>query len=486
MKKTVWIFALWIGIPFAASLAGLAFYAAGWFTASFFAVPICASLLIWLLRTKIPARFGAVVCGICALALLILFTLLMLITSGSIESPLMASFNTLLFPFSPILFVYVLLGENLLLYLLVFLTYLSGFALLAPTAKLSIKKTSLCAAFMGCCLLVCSALYVQRPAAKYSGHGFEYMNGYSSTDFSDCTVYANPSKLALLDHEPSFTIENETEMPVMDGAEACYPLYAAFAKAVYKNIDLIEQNWIRNTANPYTNGKIVSFTNTSWGFTRLLNEEQSGQQVSMFFGAYPSKSQLEQAAEAGIELEITPIAKEAFVFFVPEDNPVDSLTTEQIKAIYHGDLTNWSEVGGVSQNILAFQRPESSGSQAVMESFMGTVSLKEPQTYEINDAMAGVIHEVAQYHSESGAIGYSFRYFLEELNQEKNVKLLKINGIEPTLENIKNGTYPLTVDVCLITRSNETNPYVSKMKQFILSEDGQSLIEKTGYAPLIQ
>ncbi|MCR4950707.1 MAG: hypothetical protein K6A40_05235, partial [Solobacterium sp.] len=79
-------------------------------------------------------------------------------------------------------------------------------------------------------------------AEKHSGHGFKYMNGFSSTNFTGYHVY-DGEKLAVLDHEASLIIDKEEDMPVLDGAEACYPLYAAAAKAVYKNIDQIELEW---------------------------------------------------------------------------------------------------------------------------------------------------------------------------------------------------------------------------------------------------
>lgn len=84
-------------------------------------------------------------------------------------------------------------------------------------------------------------LYYNRPEVKYGGHGFDYMHGYSSTDFSDYMVYSSNSKLATLDHQADFQIEKQEDMPIMDGAEACYPLYASVAKAVYKGIDMIEK-----------------------------------------------------------------------------------------------------------------------------------------------------------------------------------------------------------------------------------------------------
>ena len=314
------------------------------------------------------------------------------------------------------------------------------------------------------------------------------MHGYSSTDFTDYMVYSENSKLVQLDHPASLWIENESDMPVMDGAEACYPLYAALAKAVYKDIDQIELQWLEEGTNEYFNGKIVSFTNTVTGFNRLLipmddplDQEKYGRRVDLFFGARPSREQMQYAKDEGIELEITPIGKEAFIFFVEEDNPVESLTSQQVKDIYSGKITNWKEVGGKNQPIVAFQRPEGSGSQTMMIYFMGDTPLKEPKTYEKVSAMDGVIRQVAQYANEAGAMGYSFRYFLEELNQEQHVKMLKIDGVYPSIESIEEGTYPLTVDLCLITRKNDPNPYVQQMIDFILSEDGQEIIRKTGY-----
>ncbi|MGN1277756.1 MAG: substrate-binding domain-containing protein, partial [Floccifex sp.] len=173
-----------------------------------------------------------------------------------------------------------------------------------------------------------------------------------------------------------------------------------------------------------------------------------------------------------------------FVFFVNQNNPIDTLTSNQIKSIYHGDITNWEEIGGKRHEIIAFQRPERSGSQAMMNYFMGDVSLKEPLTYEMQGGMGEIIHEVAQYHNEDGAIGYTFKYFLEGLNQEENVKILSIDGIYPTNENIKNQSYPISTYLYCVTLKDNSNPNVQKLKDYLLSQQGQYIIEETGYCSL--
>jgi len=272
---------------------------------------------------------------------------------------------------------------------------------------------------------------------KYMGHGFKYMNGYSTTDFTGYHVY-DGEKLVTLDHEASLRIENEADMPILDGAEACYPVYSALAKAVYKDIDKIEADY-HNRAEEYwktrgkgddyemmtvylCNGKYVSFTNTVQAYYRLINKE-----ADLVIAARPSANQKAEAADKLEQIITVPIGREAFIFFVEEDNPIDNLTSEQIRQIYHGDITNWKQLGGKNENIVAFQRPEDSGSQVMMKWFMGDVSLKEPKKIEYIGGMGDIISKVAEYNNERGAIGYTFKYFLTGLNQEKHVKILSVD-----------------------------------------------------------
>lgn len=480
-------------IPFAAGLPIMRIAASGIdsIVLTIAGVPI-VMLLIYLLLNKFSKlnqndfKLGMYVNGVALLVLAIIFTVMMIFAKGNTNSELMTRFGFAAIPFYPASLPSLLMNKFEVMYITPFTSYISGFIFCAVVSKAcKIKQIIIPILCLALCAGSSSYLYLNNPALKYKGHGFDYMSGYSSTDFSDYTVYAENSKLVSLENQSSLTIEDEKDMPILDGAEACYPLYSAFAKAVYKDIDKIEKNYFDSNSEIYPNGRIVTFTNTINAFYRLIYaDEDNTNRADMIFGARPSKNQLEEAKELGIEVETTPIGKEAFVFFVEKDNPVDNLTSEQIKKIYHGNITNWNQLGGSDQKIKAFQRPDDSGSQTMMTYFMGDVSLKEPEKYETVSAMDGVIKEVAQYNNEDGAIGYTFRYFLEGLNQEKGVKMLSVNGVYPTLESIEDGSYPLTVDLCLITRKNDSNPYVQKMKEFILSDEGQYIVYKTGYGRL--
>ncbi len=321
-------------------------------------------------------------------------------------------------------------------------------------------------------------LYHEIPRIKYAGHGFDYMCGYSSTDFSAYYPCSEPSMLTVPEDVP-FLIEKKEDMPRLDGAEACYPLYAGLAKSCYRDIAAIEQARLDEIGDRAYNGDVVRMTNTIWAFQRLLDGA-----TDLIFGARLSENQLSQAEKMGVEIEQIPIGREAFVFFVEKDNPVQGLTSAQLRKIYSGEIRNWAELGGRDQEIVAFQRPANSGSQTMMLYFMGDTPLQEPMTYESVGGMLEVIESVAEYANEGGAIGYTFRYFLEELNQVKGVRILAVDGVLPSPQTIRDGSYPLTVGLYCIARADRTNPNIQRLIDYLLSPEGQRYIEQVGYGPL--
>ena len=239
MKKIIEFLLCYALIPLLSSIIGflLAIFDLGNF--NIVVVPLVAVLFYLLLRKKLKNSFWII--GIILLVLGVTFTLMMFISSGDVEGVLMSYFSYLVLPFAPLLLMYSLMAGNIQLYIIVFLTYIVMFAASAVINKAAVKKVLivLMVILLGGCFD--TYLYMNRPSVKYGGHGFKYMHGYSSTDFSDYTVYSDNSKLAVLKEGSNLIIENEEDMPILDGAEACYPLYSAFAKAVYKDIDIIEK-----------------------------------------------------------------------------------------------------------------------------------------------------------------------------------------------------------------------------------------------------
>ena len=271
------------------------------------------------------------------------------------------------------------------------------------------------------------------------------------------------SKIVKLD-DASLALTGD--LPVVDGAAAVFPVYSAFVHAVYPD-----------TTSLYDG--VLEYNNTRGGY-ELLAEKKT----DIFFGAYPSQEQINYAEYCKTSFVYTPIGMEAFVFFVHKDNPVDNLTTEQIKAIYSGEVTNWSQVGGKNQPIAAYQRNEGSGSQSMLIRFMGDTPIMEPPTEMVNTFMDGIIEQVADYRSKGGSIGFSFRYYMEGIIKNPDVKLLSIDGIAPTPENIRNGTYPITTYLYAVTYEGNDNENVARLLQWVLSDEGQHIISETGYTPI--
>jgi phosphate transport system substrate-binding protein len=263
-------------------------------------------------------------------------------------------------------------------------------------------------------------------------------------------------------NEPA-NIKLEGDLPILDGATALYPVYSAFARATYpeKEYDVHQSEVMSNQ--------------TGEAFQHLLNGK-----VDIIFVATPSKRQMEQAQKRGIELEMTPIGREAFVFFVNEKNLVTGLSVEQIQGIYSGEITNWSKIGGENTSIRAFQRPADSGSQTALEKIMGDVPIADPPTEDVVSGMGGVFEEVSSYKNYKNAIGYTFRFFSNEMVKNGEIRHLKIEGVYPDKETIRSGSYPFASEFYAITAGSD-NPNVDVLLEWILSEQGQRLIEETGY-----
>ena len=261
----------------------------------------------------------------------------------------------------------------------------------------------------------------------------------------------------------SKTLKLTENLPRIDGAAALFPVYSAFVNAVYPNT---------TTLHDVT----FEYNNTPDGY-RLLAEKGT----DIFIGVYPSDEQKEYAEENQTTFEYTPIGTEAFVFFVHKDNPITNLTTEQIKDIYSGKITNWKDVGGKNEKIAAFQRNEGSGSQSMLKRFMGDTPITDAPTEMVNDLMAGIIEQVADYKSKTNSIGFSFRYYVEGIIKNPDIKMISIDGIAPTSENIRNGSYPVLTPIYAVTYEGNQNGNVDKMLEWILSDEGQHIINETGY-----
>jgi len=298
--------------------------------------------------------------------------------------------------------------------------------------------------------------------------------GIDDSDTSDAEIIDTAPSINVYEYLPfdenskivkydSKTLKLTENLPVIDGATAAFPVYSAFVNAVYPN-----------TTELYDDAFV--YNNTVGGYSELAERN-----TDIFIGAAPSKEQIEYAEECGTTFKYTQIGWEAFVFFVHKDNPITSLSADEVRKIYSGEITNWSEVGGNNEKIVPFQRNEGSGSQSMMLRFMGDVPLIEPDIETSVGFMGGIIEEVASYENKTSSIGFSFRYYIEGIVCHPDIKMIAINGVAPTAENIRNTTYPIIAPVYAVTYENNPNPNVDLFIAWMLSEEGQYIIKESGY-----
>ena len=289
----------------------------------------------------------------------------------------------------------------------------------------------------------------------------------ASLDLTVFAPFAESSKLARL-NEPS-TLILESDLPILDGATALFPVYAAFAEAVFDR-DAFSPEYVRST-------------NTRNAYEALIAGERD-----IIFVAGASERQIAAAREIGVDLHFTPIGYEAFVFLVGKDNPIDNITYQQIRNIYSGKTAHWRTLGWPEGGrIIAFQRPEGSGSQTGLQIIMEDLPIQVPQPLP-DPSLIGtnsLMNQVGlRWQGVQPAIGYSYRFFATVMYANPDVKVLSVEGVAPTIENIQNGSYPFVANFYAVTNgvpSGNTRLLID----WILSPQGQRIIEETGYVPLM-
>ena len=189
------------------------------------------------------------------------------------------------------------------------------------------------------------------------------------------------------------------------------------------------------------------------------------------------------AETVGVTLIETPIALDAFVFVVNKNNPVKSLTVNQIQKIYTGEITNWSQVGGKKADMKVFTRLRNSGSEEIFRTLV--MNNIEPAEFPASDigVMAWVFGEVIA--NENG-ICYTFNTYkdMQARKSDKEVPKIAINGIFPNNKTVKNRTYPFISEVHVAIRSDlDRNSMAYKLYEWLQSKNAKSAIEECGFIP---
>ena len=269
--------------------------------------------------------------------------------------------------------------------------------------------------------------------------------------------------------EPFLTPE---EFPGVDGSTACVPLIA--------------QIIADTTGTPLTEAQsAVNVSTTAYAWENMGVYDSEAVQLLIVYEA-PDYVK-EEIAQAGTQLDQKAIGRDALVFIVNEDNPVQSLTLDQLRDIYAGRITNWKELGGDDAPIVAFQRGEDSGSQTLFRNLLiGDGDLMAAPTELAPASMGGLVDSIASYNNSANAIGFSVYYYIDQMYSQPGLRLLSVEDVTPSYDTIASQEYPLCNDFYAVVRSSDTAGTPQRqVYDWLSTEEGVQCVKKAGYVPLL-
>lgn len=180
-------------------------------------------------------------------------------------------------------------------------------------------------------------------------------------------------------------------------------------------------------------------------------------------------------------VQLTPVAWDALVVITHKDNPVDTISSDQLRKLYKGEITNWKELGGNDAPIELYARKgKISGVGRTLRELLFYNYEEEfvanhvvPSTGPLEKAMATDVNGV-------GTTGVSSA---RKLVKNKTAKILKLDGKESNYENIRTGQYVLYRPLYMVTNLQDKNPEVAKFVHFVSSDEGKEIMRKAGTVP---
>ena len=280
----------------------------------------------------------------------------------------------------------------------------------------------------------------------------------SSSSSSSGSVSAVPAE------EFVFTRAN---LPRLDGSTSTVPLAQAMC-AVLLGEDQ-EQT-----------AQLIHFSRTTQSYYNLMNGN-----ADLLLAAEPTPEVMEELDQRN-SWYMTPFAIDALVFVVNQNNPVDSLTVEEVQKIYTGEITNWSQVGGEDLDIVPFQRNKGAGSQNMFEKLVmdGRTPMDPPSTWTA-DSMSGLLDAVREYDNSAAALGYTVYYYANDMEMARGLKVLAIDGVSPSAQAIRDQEYPfLNPYFVVIPKDLPLDDPARILYDWVLGPDGQKLAALEGYVPV--
>jgi phosphate transport system substrate-binding protein len=277
-----------------------------------------------------------------------------------------------------------------------------------------------------------------------------------------------------------------TDMPVIDGSTSTEPmrrlLYCGLIKMEcgWEDYSFSEHITVRPSEMDLDDSGFLSDLPTS-GTHGSYETLIAGESDLIIVARGPSGDEVDAARSAGVEFVIAPVALDAFVFIVNDQNPIPGLSLSQIREIFSGQITDWSEVGEIARPIQPYQRNETSGSQQLMLTLvMGDLPMVEAPDMLMHFTMGGPFNSLSY---DGDGIGYSVYYYTVYMQPYEDVRMIAIDGAAPTADSILDGSYPLTSEVFTVIRAGDGGS-TRALFDWLQTEEGQNAIAATGYVPL--
>ena len=258
--------------------------------------------------------------------------------------------------------------------------------------------------------------------------------------------------------------------PAVDGSTACIPLIA--------------QMMADTTGIPLETAQTaVTVSTTAYAWQNLAVYDDPSVQMLLVYEA-PDYVQ-DAVAASGVAIEQKAVGRDALLFLVNDDHPVQRLTLPQLHDIYTGRITNWKEVGGADAPIVAFQRSEDSGSQTLFKKLLMGGADPMPAPSELApQSMGGLVDSVAEYSNSANAIGFSVYYYIDQMYSQPGLRLLEVEGVAPSYESIADDSYPLCNEFYAVIRAGAAADSPERQLYDWLSTDaGRASVKKAGYVP---
>jgi len=239
---------------------------------------------------------------------------------------------------------------------------------------------------------------------------------------------------------------------------------------------ILAQNWAQAfmKANP---GKVlqVSGGGSGTGVAALINGTADLANASR---PVKDKERKQLAKRRGVEAQEFRVALDSLAVYVPAANKIESLTIPQLKKIFRGQTTNWKDVGGEDRAIVLYSRENNSGTYAYFKEHV----LDNEDFAAAAQTLPGTAAVINAVSKDAGGIGYGGIAYSEGV---RTVKVAPADGdpVEPTMANATSGKYPLSRFLNIYS-AGEPSGIAQEYLNFVLSPEGQAVVEGVGYYPL--